>query len=100
MLLGLAQVAKEDDARCGPRIFSSDGSARSGGARELSRTPFGHRAALKLMFASLLRMSADWRRVVISEFERRQLEEPGDDLHQESWVRTTACVLAASRHRI
>ena len=61
---------------------------------------FGERAVLKLMFASLLRASAGWRRVVISEFELRQLEELRTDLDQEFKQRTTAPVSVASRHRI
>jgi transposase-like protein len=61
---------------------------------------FGERAVLKLMFASLLRASAGWRRVVISEFELRQLEELRNDLDQEFKQRTSAPVSVASRHRI
>lgn len=36
---------------------------------------FGERAVLKLLFVSLLRASARWRRLVISEFDLRQLEQ-------------------------
>jgi transposase-like protein len=61
---------------------------------------FGARAVLKLMFASLLRASAGWRRVVISEFELRQLEELRNDLDQDFKQRTSASVSVASRHRI
>jgi transposase-like protein len=34
---------------------------------------FGERAVLKLMYAALTRASQGWRRLVISEFEMRQL---------------------------
>ncbi len=61
---------------------------------------FGERAVLKLMFASLLRASAGWRRVVISEFELRQLEDLRNDLDQEFKQRTVAPASSASRHRI
>ena len=61
---------------------------------------FGEPAVLQLMFASLLRASAGWRRVVISEFELRQLDELRNDLDQEFKQRTTASVSVASRHRI
>jgi len=36
---------------------------------------FGEKPVLKLMFAALIRASASWRRVVISEFELKQLAE-------------------------
>jgi len=36
---------------------------------------FGERAVLKLLFVSLLRASARWRRLVIGEFDLRQLEQ-------------------------
>ena len=36
---------------------------------------FGERAVLKLMYAALIRASETWRRVVISEFELKQLEQ-------------------------
>jgi hypothetical protein len=52
------------------------------------------------MFASLLRASAGWLRVVISDFELRQLEELRNDLDQEFKQRTTASVSVASRQRI
>jgi transposase-like protein len=61
---------------------------------------FGERAVLKLMYASLLRASAGWRRLLVSEFELRQLEELRNDLDQEFKQRTTASVSVASRHRI
>jgi putative transposase len=61
---------------------------------------FGERAVLKLMFASLLRASARWRRVIVSEFEQRQLEELRHDLEQEFKSRTAPAVTVASRQRI
>jgi transposase-like protein len=56
-------------------------------------------AVLKLMIASLLPASAGWRRVIITEFELRQLEELRNELDQEFRQRTTASVSVASRHR-
>jgi transposase-like protein len=43
-------------------------------------TVFGERPVLKLMYASLIRASENWRGVGISEFERRQLEKLQEDL--------------------
>lgn len=36
---------------------------------------FGERAVLKLMYAALIRASQKWRRVVVSEFELKQIDE-------------------------
>jgi hypothetical protein len=55
---------------------------------------------LKLMFASLLRASARWRRLVISEFELRQLEELRNDLDEEFQQRTSKSASPASRQLI
>jgi hypothetical protein len=52
------------------------------------------------MFASLLRASTGWRRVVISEFELRQLEDLRNDLEQEFKQRTSKSASPASRQRI
>lgn len=51
---------------------------------------FGERAVLKLMFAALARASQTWRRLVISEFELKQIEELKIELHSEFRQRTTA----------
>ena len=61
---------------------------------------FGELAVLKLLFASLLRASARWRRLVISEFDLRQLEELRNDLDQEFQQRTSKSASPASRQRI
>jgi putative transposase len=61
---------------------------------------FGERAVLKLMYAALLRASATWRRVVVSEFELRQLEELRTELDQGFKSRTAQAVHVASRQRI
>ena len=61
---------------------------------------FGERPVLKLMYASLLRASASWRRVVLSEFELRQLEELRAELDQDFKSRTAQAVHVASRQRI
>jgi transposase-like protein len=61
---------------------------------------FGERAVLKLMFASLLRASKTWQRVVISEFELRQIEDLRNDLDEEFKQRSTSTVTTASRRRI
>jgi transposase-like protein len=61
---------------------------------------FGERAVLKLMYASLIRASQTWRKVVISEFELKQIGELQADLNQEFKQRTAASVSSASRPRI
>lgn len=61
---------------------------------------FGERAVLKLMFASLLRASKTWQRVVISEFELRQIEDLRNDLDEEFKQRSASTVTTASRRRI
>ena len=62
---------------------------------------FGERAVLKLMYAALIRASQTWRRVVISEFELKQIDELRDELDQEFKERTTVSkVQRASHERI
>ncbi len=61
---------------------------------------FGERAVLKLMYAALIRASASWRRVVISEFELKQIDEIERELETEFKQRTAAAVSVASRQRI
>ena len=61
---------------------------------------FGERAVLKLMYAALIRASQTWRRVVISEFELKQIEELKSDLDAEFKQRTASAVSSASRPRI
>ena len=48
---------------------------------------FDERAVLKLMYASLIRASDTWRRVVISEFESRQLEQLREYLNRRHALR-------------
>lgn len=61
---------------------------------------FGERAVLKLMYAALLRASAGWRRLLVSEFELRQLEELRAELDENFKSRTARAVHVASRQRI
>jgi putative transposase len=61
---------------------------------------FGERAVLKLMYAALIRASETWRRIVISEFELRQLEQLREHLNQRHAERTAPVVKSASRSRI
>lgn len=61
---------------------------------------FGERAVLKLMFASLLRASKTWQRVVINEFELRQLKDLRSELDEEFKQRSMSTVTTASRRRI
>ena len=58
---------------------------------------FGERAVLKLMFAALARASQSWRRLVISEFALKQIEELKTELHAEFRQRTTPASAPASR---
>ena len=61
---------------------------------------FGERAVLKLMYAALIRASQSWRRIVISDFELRQIEELRAELDQEFQERTASAVTTASRPKI
>jgi putative transposase len=61
---------------------------------------FGERAVLKLMYASLIRASETWKRLVISEFELRQLESLREHLNRVHAERTAPVKLSASRSRI
>jgi putative transposase len=58
---------------------------------------FGERAVLKLMFAALARASQSWRRLVISEFELKQIEELKIELHTGFQQRTAPASPTASR---
>ena len=61
---------------------------------------FGERAVLKLMYAALIRASETWKRIVITEFELRQLEQLREHLNQRHAERTAPVVKRASRSRI
>ena len=58
---------------------------------------FGERAVLKLMFAALARASQTWRRLVISAFELKQIEELKTELQAEFRQRTMPASPTASR---
>lgn len=61
---------------------------------------FGERAVLKLMYAALIRASQTWRRVVISEFELKQIDELRSELDNEFKERTALAVQNGSHRRI
>jgi len=61
---------------------------------------FGERAVLKLMYAALIRASDTWRRVVISEFELKQLTQLREHLERRHDERVAPIVKNASRSRI
>lgn len=61
---------------------------------------FGERAVLKLMYAALIRASHTWRRVLISEFELKQLEALREELDIEYRARMQPATKPASRSRI
>jgi transposase-like protein len=61
---------------------------------------FGERAVLKLMYAALIRASETWKRIVITEFELRQLEQLREHLNERHVERTAPVVKSASRSRI
>lgn len=58
---------------------------------------FGERAVMKLMYAALIRASATWRGVTITEFECRQLEALRDELNANFEQRHAAPTQPASR---
>jgi transposase-like protein len=61
---------------------------------------FGERAVLKLMYAALIRASDSWRRVVITEFELKQLTQLREHLERRHDERVAPIVKNASRSRI
>jgi putative transposase len=61
---------------------------------------FGERAVLKLMYAALIRASDTWRRVVISEFELKQVTQLREHLERRHGERVAPIVKNASRSRI
>jgi hypothetical protein len=61
---------------------------------------FGERAVLKLMYAALIRASQKWRRVVISEFELKQIDELRNELDKEFKERTASAAKSPSPQRI
>lgn len=60
---------------------------------------FGEKPVLKLMFAALTRASQSWRRLVVGEFERRQLTELRQQLNDEFAKRNSAQKQPASRQQ-
>jgi putative transposase len=61
---------------------------------------FGERAVLKLMYAALIRASDTWRRVVISEFELKQLAQLREHLERRHDERVAPIAKNASRSRV
>ena len=61
---------------------------------------FGERAVLKLMYAALIRASETWRRVVITEFELKQLAQLREHLERRHDERVAPIVKNASRSRV
>ena len=61
---------------------------------------FGEGAVLKLMYAALIRASETWKRIVISEFELKQLESLREHSNRVHAERTAPAKLSASRSRI
>jgi hypothetical protein len=57
---------------------------------------FGEKPVLKLMFAALMRASQSWRRLVIGEFELKQLVELRQQLKDEFIKRTSPQTQPAS----
>jgi hypothetical protein len=55
---------------------------------------------LKLMYAALIRASQKWRRIVISEFELKQIDELRNELDKEFKERTASVAKSASPQRI
>jgi putative transposase len=58
---------------------------------------FGERAVLKLMYAALIRASQTWKRIVVSDFELKQIEELHEELEAEFRKRNETVKLSASQ---
>ena len=61
---------------------------------------FGERAVLKLMYAALIRASDTWRRVVISEFELKQLEQLREHFNRTHAQRNAPVIKNASHEKL
>jgi putative transposase len=61
---------------------------------------FGERPVLKLMYAALIRASATWKNIVITELELKQLKGLRELLNERHVERTAPVVKSASRSRI
>ena len=61
---------------------------------------FGERAVLKLMYAALIRASDTWKRIVISEFELKQLKSLREHLNRVHAERNAPVKPSASRSPI
>jgi transposase-like protein len=61
---------------------------------------FGERAVLKLMYASLIRAAQTWKRVVISDFELKQIEELRKELNAEFRQATEVAKTTASQRHL
>jgi transposase-like protein len=61
---------------------------------------FGERPVLKLMYAALIRAAETWKRIVITDFELKQLEQLREHLNQRHVERSAPLVKSASRSQI
>lgn len=61
---------------------------------------FGERAVLKLMYAALIRASENWRKIKMTEFEKRQLKVLKEELDNSFATRTVAPTLTASQSHL
>jgi transposase-like protein len=61
---------------------------------------FGERAVLKLMYAALIRASQTWKRIVISDFELKQIEELREELDAEFNERAGPAKTSASHRHL
>ena len=61
---------------------------------------FGERAVLKLMYAALIRASQTWKRIVVSDFELKQIEELREELEAEFRKRNETVKLSASQRHL
>lgn len=59
---------------------------------------FSEKPILKLMYAALIRASQTWRRILISEFEIKQIEELRSEL-DETFKQCTASVVQPASHQ-
>jgi putative transposase len=61
---------------------------------------FGERAVLKLMYGALIRAAQTWQRIVISEFELKQIEELRIELDAQFSQRTEPVKTSASQRHL
>ena len=82
----------------GTEAAAGDAAGSEGRRREIDGDAWGEKAVLKLMFAAMIRASERWRAIKISDFERRQMAAPREELDSEYEARNSLVKAASTEH--